>query len=590
MTQTAAFQKALQAHQSGQFAEAERGYLEVLKSDTQHADANHNLAVLLYQRGEIRKALEQVDHALKFNPNSAPCYNTRGVILKTLKRLPEAKECFNKALALQPDFVGALQNKVENCINMTEWEEALACSRKAYAINPNYDYAEGKKIFLELLMCDWTDYKKNIQHLLERQRRGEAAALPFELVPLPATAEDQLKCVRAFTARQHPPKPPVWKGERYDHKKIRVAYLSANYNKHAVAYLMAGLFEHHDREKFDIIGLSYGVNDQSDIRKRLITNAFNEFIDVRGMTDDQVAKLIREKEIDIAVDLMGVTQDCRMSILAGRCAPVQVNYLGYPGTLGAEYLDYIIADRTVAPSEMQQAFSEKIVYMPGSYQPNDNKRVIPSNTPTRKELGLPEKAFVFCCFNNNFKITPEVFEIWLRLLKDVDNSVLWLLEGTTNVAIKNLRREAQQRGVAPERLIFAPRTTAEDHLARHRQADLFLDTLPCNAHTTASDALWTGLPVITCLGQTFAGRVAGSLLYAANMPELVTKSLAEYELLALRLARDPTALSAVKQKLAENLSTCSLFDTSRFARDLEAAYTKMWQRAQRGESPESFEV
>lgn len=320
-----------------------------------------------------------------------------------------------------------------------------------------------------------------------------------------------------------------------------------------------------------------------------MTTAFDEFIDVRNMTDDQVSRLIREKEIDIAVDLMGVTQDCRMSILASRCAPVQVNYLGYPGTLGASYMDYIIADRAVAPLEMPHAFAEKIVYMPGSYQPNDNKRAIPEKTPARKELGLPEKAFVFCCFNNNFKITPEVFDIWMRLLKSVEGSVLWLLEATKTTA-DNLRCEAQQRGVAPERLVFAPRVMPEEHLARHRQADLFLDTLPCNAHTTASDALWTGLPVVTCLGQTFAGRVAGSILYAANMPELVTTSLAQYEQLALRLAREPAALAAIKEKLAKNLSICPLFDTKRFAQNLEAAYTKMWERAQRGQAPQSFEV
>jgi protein O-GlcNAc transferase len=589
MTQAAKFQQALEFHQRGQLPEAERGYQDVLQADARHADANHNLAVLLYQRGDIKKALEQVDLALTFNPDSAACYNTRGVILKSLKRITEAQKAFDKALAIQPDFIAALQNQVENFMMMNKWDEALASGRHAFALNARHDYAEGKKIFLELLLCDWTDYQKNIQHILERQRRGENAALPFELIPLPSTAEDQLKCAQAFISSKHPPKPPMWKGERYDHKKIRIAYLSANYNKHAVAYLMAGLFEHHDRTKFETIGLSYGVDDKSDIRKRLMANAFDEFIDVRAMTDEQVAQLIREKEIDIAVDLMGVTQDCRMSILASRCAPVQVNYLGYPGTLGAAYIDYIIADRIVAPPEMQHAFAEKIVYMPDSYQPNDNKRVIPQKTPTRAELGLPEKAFVFCCFNNNFKITPEIFDIWMRLLKAVEGSVLWLLEATKTTA-DNLRREAQQRGVAPERLVFAPRVTPEEHLARHRQADLFLDTLPCNAHTTASDALWTGLPVITCLGQAFAGRVAGSLLYAANMPELVTQSLAEYEQLALHLARDHQVLAAVKEKLAKNLATCSLFDTKRFAQNLEAAYTKMWERAQRGEAPASFEV
>jgi protein O-GlcNAc transferase len=575
MTQ-ANFQQALEFHQRGQISEAERGYQAVLQADERHADANHNLAVLLYQRGEVLKALAQVDLTLKFHPDSAASYNTRGVILKHLKRVAESIQSFDKALALQPDFIGALQNKSEAFIVLGRWDEALACTRKAFALEPNHDFAEGKKVFLELMLCDWSNYK-NISHLIERVRKGEHAALPFELIPLPATPEDLLKCARIYISREHRPKLPVWKGEKYNHKKIRIAYLSANYNKHAVAYLMAGLFELHDRLKFETIALSYGVDDKSESRKRLM-GAFDEFIDVRALTDDQVSRLIREKEIDIAVDLMGVTQDSRMSILASRCAPVQVNYLGYPGTLGADYIDYIIADSIVAPPEMQHAFSEKIVRLQGCYQPNDRKRVIPEKIPSREELGLPEKAFVFCCFNNNFKLTPEIFDIWMRLLKAVDNSVLWLLEGTKTAA-DNLRREAQQRGIAPERLVFAPRVSAEDHLARHRRADLFLDTLPCNAHTTASDALWTGLPVVTCLGQTFAGRVAGSILHAAGMPELVTKSLAEYEQLALRLAREPEALAAVREKLAKNRDTCALFDTERSARQLEAAYTMMWERA-----------
>ena len=466
---------------------------------------------------------------------------------------------------------------------MKRWQ----ASKEAFDIKPDDDYSEGKKIFLECALCDWSDYK-SAAHLIERVRKGERASLPFELLPLASTAEDQLKCARIYIANKHPPKQPLWTGERYNHKKIRIAYLSANYNKHAVAYLMAGVFELHDRSKFEIIALSYSVDDKSDLRKRMAAS-FDEFIDVRNFTDEHISRLIREREIDIAVDLMGVTQDCRTGILASRCAPVQISYIGYPGTMGADYIDYIIADHIVLPLEMQPAFSEKAVYMPDTYQANDRKRFVSPKTPSKAELGLPENGFVFCCFNNNFKITPDIFDIWMRLLKSVEGSVLWLLEGTKTAAI-NLRREAQQRGIAPERLIFAPRAAHEDHLARHRQADLFLDTLPCNAHTTASDALWSGLPVVSCLGPAFAGRVAGSLLSAAGLPELVTRSMTEYEQLALRLARDPRALAALKTKLTENRDTCALFNTERFTRHIEAAYTVMWQRSQRGETPESFDV
>jgi predicted O-linked N-acetylglucosamine transferase (SPINDLY family) len=351
---------------------------------------------------------------------------------------------------------------------------------------------------------------------------------------------------------------------------------------------MAGLFEHHDRSRFETTALSYGPAVESDMRRRL-QGSFDRFFDVRMQADWDVAVLIRRLEIDIAVDLKGLTGRARTNILARRAAPIQVSYIGYPGTMGADYIDYIIADRWVIPEPDRQWYSEKIVYLPDSYQANDSKRRIADRAPTRIEAGLPQTGFVFCSFNATYKISPDIFTLWMRLLRAIDGSVLWLIEENA-VAVDNLRREAMERGVSPERLIFAPKISTDAHLARQRLADLFLDTLPYNAHTTASDALWAGLPVLTCPRSTFAGRVGASLLHAVGLPEMITASLEEYEALALRLARDPALLASLKAKLASNRLKCPLFDTQRFTRHVEAAFTTMWELHQRGEAPRSFAV
>jgi protein O-GlcNAc transferase len=369
---------------------------------------------------------------------------------------------------------------------------------------------------------------------------------------------------------------------------VRIAYLSADFHRHATAYLMAELFERHDRSRFEIIGVSFGVDDKSEMRKRLVA-AFDQFYDVRRKSDEEVAKLLHDRQVDIAIDLKGYTTDSRPGFLAYRPTPIQASYLGFPGTMGAEFIDYIIADETVVPFEHQPFYAEKIVHLPDCYQVNDTKRKIAERMPTRQEVELPEEGCVFCCFNNNWKITPEVFGVWMRLLHAVEGSVLWLL-GDNESAERNLRKEAQARGIDPARLVFAGRLPLEDHLARHRLADLFLDTLPYNAHTTASDALWVGLPVVTRLGESFAGRVAASLLNAIGLPELVTHSIEDYEALALRLAKDPSLLEGYRNRLATNRLTHPLFDTDRFRRHIEAAYLQMWEIWQRGEQPRSFAV
>jgi predicted O-linked N-acetylglucosamine transferase (SPINDLY family) len=370
--------------------------------------------------------------------------------------------------------------------------------------------------------------------------------------------------------------------------RIRLAYLSADFRHHATAYLVAELFELHDRDRFEVIGISFGADDRSEVRARLV-RAFDRFHDVSSTSDREVASLMQELEVDIAVDLKGHTEGARLPILAARPAPLQVSYLGYPSTMGADFIDYVVADQVVLPLDQQPFYPEKIVHLPECYQVNDSKRRIASRIPARRELGLPEDAFVFCCFNNNWKINAAMFDIWMRLLRAVDGSVLWLFR-SNDLATANLRAEAKARGIDPARLVFAPFLDLPDHLARLKRADLFLDTLPCNAHTTASDSLWAGLPVLTCVGHTFAGRVAASLLNCVGLPELVTNDLDEYEALALRLARDPPLLQSIRRRLEQNRLSAPLFDTDRFRRHIEAAYTTMWEMHRRGESPRSFRV
>jgi predicted O-linked N-acetylglucosamine transferase (SPINDLY family) len=389
---------------------------------------------------------------------------------------------------------------------------------------------------------------------------------------------------------KYPPRPaPIWRGERYGHARIRIAYLSADLNDHPVAHLAAGMFARHDRSRFETFAISLDPDKPGEMRDRL-KGLFDRFIDANPMSDEQVAGLVRDLEVDIAVDLTGFTKGLRPSIFAQRPAPVQVNYLGFAGTLGQDYWDYIVADRFVIPEESRAHYAEKVVYLPDTFMVTDSDRGISRQVPSRAQAGLPENGFVFSCFNNTYKLTPDLFDVWMRLLREVEGSVLWLSKGNA-VALGNLRREAEKRGVAGERLVFASRVVGiENHLARLGLADLFLDTLYYNAHATAGDALRAGVPVLTCPGATFASRVAGSLVSAVGMPELITATLADYEALALRLARDPERLAAMRQKLARNLQSFPLFDTERFTRHIEAAYTEMWQRAERGERPQSFAV
>jgi predicted O-linked N-acetylglucosamine transferase (SPINDLY family) len=413
---------------------------------------------------------------------------------------------------------------------------------------------------------------------------------PFVLLGISASPDDQLQCAKSWVAEKWPlSKKAIWQGERYKHDRIRIAYVSADLRQHPVSFLIAGMLECHDKSRFDVTGISLGPDESSEIRQRL-KSAFEHFIDAETFGDEHIAKLVRSAEVDILVDLMGFTTDSRTGIFARRPAPIQINYLGFPGTMGAKYIDYILADRVVIPEEARECYSENAVYLPDSFMANDSKRKVSARLPRRSDCNLPETGFVFCSFNNGHKIVPETFNIWMSLLRQLDNGVLWL-SNTNETAIRNLRREAQNRGVDPSRLVFAERVALnEDHLARHKLADLFLDTLPYNAHTSASDALWAGLPVLTCLGQTFAGRVAASLLNAIDLPELITTTPEAYEQMAIDLATHPDKLAIIKRKLAGNRLAAPLFNTRLYTRHIEAAYTAMYERHQAGLPPDHIIV
>jgi predicted O-linked N-acetylglucosamine transferase (SPINDLY family) len=400
---------------------------------------------------------------------------------------------------------------------------------------------------------------------------------------------DQLTCAQHWNKPITPSCQAVFEHQPIVvHERIRLGYLSGDFHQHATAQLMAGLFEHHDRDRFEVLAYSYGPDDRSPMRARL-ASAFDRFIDIHALSHREAARLIHADKVDILVDLKGYTHHARPAISAHRPAPVQVNYLGYPATMGADFIDYIIVDPFVVPSSQQPFFSERLVYLPGSYQVNDRRREVAKARTSRQDCGLPSEGLVLCSFNNSYKISPVFFDIWMRLLRLVPGSILWLLE--PNELVKhNLRSEARKRGVDSGRLIFAPVLSSAEHLGRHRHADLFLDTLPCNAHTTASDALWAGLPVLTCCGSTFAGRVAGSLLMAIGMPELVTGSLEEYERLALALARDPQRLIALRKKLESNRDAGALFDLPKLTENLETAYARMWQTWLSGQTPAAFSI
>jgi protein O-GlcNAc transferase len=606
------FEQGLAAHRAGKLAEAEKAYRQILRADAGNFPALHMLGYLKAQQRQFDEAITFLNKAVKKNPgdptarahyahalmaaerfdaaleaygrilaaqpdNFEALYN-RGVILSQQRQFEESLTSLDRALALRPATAAVHYNRGAVLVALERYREALESYDRALALDPDYSPARTNRTMVALSLCDWDRIAQDPPEAVA------AVAPPLTFLGYSDDKALQLQCATAALRAVVPePLPPLWQGEKYRHDRIRLAYVSADFREHAVAFQLAPLIAAHDRSRFQVIGISIGLSDDSAIRARLMKD-FDRFHDFAALNSDDIARRMREMEIDIAIDLGGHTALARQRIFAQRPAPVQATWLGYAGTTAASFIDYVIADSVVAPFEHQPFFNEKLVHLPDTYFPAE--RPVLGTAPSRAEAGLPEDAIVFCAFSNHWKITRTVFDIWMRLLAQIPGSVLWLKRPPAE-AKDHLEREAASHGIDPARLVYAEDAPLDVHLARHALADLFLDTLPYNSHATASDALGAGLPLLTCKGGAFAARVAASLLGAVGLSELATENLQDYEALALELGRDPAQLKALKEKLARNLATAPLFDTDRFRRNIEAAYLTMSE--QRGH-PRSFSV
>ena len=576
--------RGIALHELKQYEEAIDHYEKALTLNPNLAVAWSNKGNALFELRCYEEAIAHFDKALSLNPKFAAAFSNKGNALNELRCYEEAIANYDRALSLKPDYHEALSNKGNALKFIKRHDESAKCYQKALEFSVGDSYLLGQAHHQMMLGCDWTNYEKKIKeifHLVHEERMGGE---PFGFQGIASSEELLKKCAEVYANDKFPALGNLSKYSKYKHQKIRIGYLSGEFRKHATAMLMTRVWELHDKSKFEIFAFDNGWSDGSEYRQR-IDKAFTNIFDISKISDLEVVRLIQENEIDILVNLNGFFGEFRQRVFSYRPAPIQVNYLGFPATIGSKYIDYIIADNVVIPEESKRYYVEKVVYLPNSYQANDNLRKISDRKFTRLQLGLPDDAFVFACFNNNYKITPSVFDSWMRILSVVNESVLWLLDDNP-MAKQNLIKEAVIRGIDSSRLIFAERLPIEEHLARHDFADLFLDTFPYNAHTTASDALWAGLPVLTLMGHTFPGRVASSLLRTMGMTELIGNTQEEYEALAIELAITPQKLIDIKLKLAKNRLTTPLFDTPLFTKNLESAYIKMYERYQADLEPE----
>jgi protein O-GlcNAc transferase len=583
--------KAMSLQTTGRIDEAEALYRHVLRQHPDQFDATHLLGVIAMQRGQWALAIERLSKAASLQPRHAQAQANLGTALLRADRSDEGLKCYEHALELDPNFTGALNNYGNALQALGRHEEAAIALGRLKEHTPGFDYAAGAAFQSLRHSAQWEGYATRTSNLIDAVSSRKRADRPFSFLSVSGSAAHQLECARTYMNHLYPLHPSaLWNGERYKHDKTRIAYLSADFKAHVVANHTSALYERHDPRHFHTIGISLTATDDSDVVQRA-KRSLAEFHDGSHISDEAAAQLIRNEEIDVLVDLTGYTLGCRTGILARRPAPVQINFLGFPGTLGAPYIDYIIADDFVIPPSAAHLYAEQIVRMPHSFQTNDDRRTRVSNTtrPSRAAEGLPEDAFVFSTFNNTYKINPACFDSWSRILNQTPHSVLWML-GETPAIRERLIQQATARGVDSDRLVFATRLPYEEHLARLSLADLFLDSLPFNAGATASDSLWAGVPLLTCAGDAFAARMGGSLLNALGLPQLITTNQGDYEQRAIELANNAAQLSDIRNQLAANRDTHPLFNSEVYCRHLETAYRQMWSRTQAGKPPESFTV
>jgi protein O-GlcNAc transferase len=566
--------------------EAIAQYEKALAITPNYAEANNSLGNTLRILGRHEEAIGQFQKAIAKRPDYIDAHLNLGQVLTEFERHEAAIAQYDRVLAVARHHAEALAGRGRALAGLKRHREAVASFERALRLAPDHPFALGGLIRSAVEACDWTTTTRRIPELAQRAVGGGFVE-PLDLIVYRDDPALHLAAAKSFVRHSFPTR-PLWTGAVWRNPKIRLGYVASGFHEHPTAYLTAELIEIHDRSRFEVLGFAIGPDDKSDIRARIM-RAFDRFHDVRPQTDEEIAHLINDMQVDIVIDRSGYTGNSRPGVFTYRPAPIQVNYIGYPGTLASDVYDYVIADQTVLPFDQQPFYTEKIVHLPESYLVNDTKRLTPVDAITREQTGLPAHGFVFCCFNLTSKITPQMFDIWMRLLRQVEGSVLWLLRSHPATE-QNLAKEAAARGVDPARLVYADRMKLDKHLARHRLADLFLDTLPYNAHTTGSDALLAGLPLVTCLGRAFAGRVAASLLVAVGLPELVTRSPEEYEACALRLATEPSLLAKFRDRLQQNKLTYPLFNSDCYRRQIEAAYMTMWELWQRGEKPRNFAI
>ncbi len=558
-----------------------------------HPGAHNNLGNALTELGRIGEAIGSYRAALSLAPDRAESYNNLGTALKHAGQMDDAISAYHKAITLAPDDAQTHHNLASLLTELNRIDEATRMFEKALAIDPDMAESRNQLMYQLRKVCNWDDIESLEARVLADAASGAGELTPFPLLATAASPAVQLACASGYSARkfdryQHARVRGEFRFKKRKKDKITIGYLSYNFRECATGFLIPDLFETHDRERFNIIGYSYAPDDHSDIRRRFEAS-FDRFEDIIDTSFEDSARRIHADGVDILVDLKGYTQNARTEISALRPAPIQVSYLGFPGTMGASFLDYIVVDPFVVPPESAPHLSEQPIYLPDRYFPTDSKRPIAEDAPTRAERGLPENGFVFCAFNNSYKINPPIFDLWMRLLTQVPGSVLWLLAWNPHVK-ENLRKEAQVRGIDPARLVFADKRPNAEYLAQYRIADLFLDTIHYNGHTTVTDALWAGCPAVTCAGETIASRVAGTLLNAMGLPELVTHTLDDYEALALKLAQHPQPLAEIRTTVQNNRLSAPLFDTPRFTRQLEAAYTAIYENWLTGKSPAPVRV
>lgn len=606
----------------GRFEEAIDSFDGVIRLYPDYVEAYHNRTSVLRDLKRNEEALAGYDAILRLTPRDAETHNNRGNLLREMGRYVDSLASYDAALGLQETIPEIHLNRVSALLMLGRYDDALPGSARAMAlspesaaahfihgnvlgalkryreaaqsyeralqINPHHDYLPGSLLHMRQQICEWDGLEENFRQVLAGVDAGEKSTAPFTLLATPATPAQQTRGAELYIQDKFPPlSKTVRSGPARHHDRIRIGYFSADFCLHPVAHMIVGLFAAHDRETFEITGFALGSPKRDEMRRRL-EQSFDHFVDCEKYGDSEIVEIARDWEIDLAVDLNGFTDGARNGIFVRRVAPVQVNYVGFPGPSGNGYIDYTIADSIVIPPEYRAGYSEKIAYLPESYLMYDVPRA-EGQSYSRAEHGLPETGFVFCCFNNNFKITPSVFDIWMRLLDRVSGSVLWLLAANER-SRSNLRAEAERRGIVADRLVFAPRLPLSDHLMRYRCADVSLDTEFYNGHTTTLDSLWAGTPVITCPGQAFASRVAASALVAAGLPDFVTPSREAYEALAFDLATHPERLCDARGTLLSGAQDSSLFDNRRYARGLESAFIEMWERHCRGEKPDDIRV